>query len=215
MSAIERLYQDFAVVNLQVKHRFGGIVQALMGASHASSAVPDARSEGVHYPDTDFLDRATGSQCFMHRHDSARRDSLHIHFFYRWQPKSLALDHAITTHLVALDLSLEGEPLGWFLVNQWVVGDFWQEAKKTLDMAKKWRISAHDTQSSDFLPDALIANWLNLVLAMAVKTSLPEILEERDQRIDEILSHSPNRKILTDRRIEIMGYRPFMIPQRG
>ena len=209
MTASAKAYRQFAESDYRLRERFGSIIHAFMNIPLNTSRKAISKNEEDHYPPNDYIDEQSGAQCFMHRHASGQRDSLHIHFFKRWQPPHIELNQQITTHIAALDLSLTGEPLGWFLVNQWVVGDYWQEAKKTLKFAKEWRIDDGNSKQDSYLPNKLIANWLNTVMSLAVKTSLPELLHERDKRIDRALSLNPNRQILLDKRIEVMGYSRF------
>ncbi|MDE1892497.1 MAG: hypothetical protein KGI88_07265 [Betaproteobacteria bacterium] len=207
MTTISSHYQRFRIADNNLREQYGSIINAFVNASNGTFKSRIAKDEKRHYPPSDFIDEVSGAQCFMHRHDSGRLDTLHIHFFYRWQPQNLALDQTITTHLAALDVSLKGEPIGWFLVNQWVVGDYWQNARKTKQFASQWRMGS--SNKNRHLPNQLVANWLNAVLKLGLSSTIPKLLAARDERIDRTLSINPRRQILTDKRIENMGYLPF------
>ena len=105
--------------------------------------------EERHFPEDDFIDSLTGAQYFLHRHLSAEvGESTHIHIFKRWSSENLHSQglESVTTHLAALALDSTGQPDYWFVVNQWVVGDYWLPAEDTIKLFRGWTFSKTECQ---------------------------------------------------------------------
>ena len=177
------------------------------GAKLKDKKIP--KDEVLHFPSDDVIDSQSGCQYFLHRHSSEYADdSLHIHFFKRWRPPelNLAVDDTIPTHLAALELSPEGEPLGWFTVNQWVVGDYWQTADGTIALFQDWAISRPDEGRGDLM-NPICHEWLMALMQLHLHGTIKALLEERDYKLDAMVDHNPNKNVLEDRTVEIFGYK--------
>ena len=167
------------------------------------------KDETLHFPQDDVTDSQTGCQYFLHRHSSEYADdSLHIHFFRRWSPPELNLanDDTIATHLAALELSPVGEPLGWFTVNQWVVGDYWQTAEGTVALFEDWMINQPDVGRGDLM-NPICHEWLLALMHLHLHEIISDLLEERDKKLDAMVDQNPNKNVLEDRTIEVFGFK--------
>lgn len=167
------------------------------------------KDEALHFPVDDVIDSQSGCQYFLHRHSSDHAEnSLHIHFFKRWRPPelNLAIDDTIPTHLAALELGPEGEPLGWFTVNQWVVGDYWQTAEGTIALFQDWVISQPDEGRGDLM-NPICHEWLVALMQLHLHGTIADLLEERDQKLDVMVDQNPNQNVLEDRSIEVFGFK--------
>lgn len=167
------------------------------------------KDEVLHFPVDDVIDSQSGCQYFLHRHSSEYADdSLHIHFFRRWSPPELNLadGDTIPTHLAALELSPDGEPLGWFTVNQWVVGDYWQTAEGTVALFEDWMINQPDEGRGDLM-NPICHEWLVALMQLHLHGTIADLLEERDQKLDVMVDQNPNINVLEDRSIEVFGFK--------
>ena len=177
------------------------------GANLKDKKIP--KDAALHFPRDDVIDSVTGCQYFLHRHSSEYADdSLHIHFFRRWSPPELNLsyDDTIATHLAALELSPEGEPLGWFTVNQWVVGDYWQTAEETIALFENWVISNPDAGRGDSM-NPICHEWLLALMHLHLYDTISHLLGERDQKLDAMVDQNPNKNVLEDRTTEVFGFK--------
>lgn len=161
--------------------------------------------EEKHFPENDFIDRSTGAQYFLHRHTSAEvGETTHIHIFKRWSSKDLkavGLDSAIT-HLAALALDSSGRPDYWFVVNQWVVGDYWLSADETVNLFVDWKFSKAASLKSPRYRHW--HEWIAGLVASHLNTSIREVLVERDQILDQMIDEKPGENVLEDRSIEVI-----------
>jgi hypothetical protein len=164
--------------------------------------------EARHFPEDDVFDPATGSQYFLHRHAAGHAPaSVHIHFFQRWTPPELQLQGSktITTHLAALELNALGQPQAWFVVNQWVVGDYWQPADDTIRLFRDWKITTPDEGRGKDIPK-LCHQWLSAYLKLNLVSIIYPLLRERDKVLDKLIDAYPGENVLEDRTHEVLGY---------
>ncbi len=164
--------------------------------------------EARHFPADDVFDPDTGSQYFLHRHAAGHAPaSIHIHFFQRWTPPELQLQGSttITTHLAALELNAIGQPHAWFIVNQWVVGDYWQPADDTIRLFSDWKITAPDEGRGKDIPE-LCHQWLAAYLKLNLVSIIYPLLRERDEILDKLIDAFPGKNVLEDRTHEVFGY---------
>ncbi len=174
--------------------------------SEQRSAIPV--DEARHFPEDDVVDPATGSQYFLHRHATGHSPaSVHIHFFQRWRPAELRLQEpeTITTHLAALELNSLGQPHAWFVVNQWVVGDYWRPADDTVRLFSDWRITAPGEGRGKDIPE-LCHQWLSAYLKLSLASIIYPLLRGRDEILDKLIDASPEVNVLEDRAYEVLGY---------
>lgn len=203
----EMLKKDFWDLDRQLKFDGINIIDELLKNSNYSiDNLPS--NENIHFPNEDVFDEQSGSQYFLHRHGSdLEKDSLHIHFFQRWRPVELNLPigETVTTHLAALDLDIAGNPLGWFTVNQWVVGDYWQPAEETINLFKNWRISRAVEGRGD-LVNTKCNDWLAHCMNLYLSNVIFKLLNDRDCALDAMVDRNPNVNVLDNREVEVFGY---------
>jgi len=161
--------------------------------------------EDRHFPKDDFIDRLTGAQYFLHRHLSAEvGDTTHIHIFKRWsseQTRAVGLDSTIT-HLAALALDAKGQPDHWFVVNQWVVGDYWLSADETVDLFRGWAFSKGSNLKNPRY--RYWHEWLANLVAANLDQTIHGLLRQRDQILDRMVDANPGVNVLEDRSIEVI-----------
>lgn len=206
-TAQQILLNRFQEVDRKLKKASINLVEEIVGRDKYSiNTIP--KNEHEHFPSDDVIDVNTGSQYFLHRHSSDKIDDfIHIHFFRRWVPVELNLpeDKDIATHLVALELDLNGRPLRWIAVNQWVVGDYWQPAEETINLFNEWEIKCPEVARGDKI-NPLCHEWLALYMKLNLNTKIKKLLLARDEKLDELVNLNPNVNVLEDQGIEIFAY---------
>lgn len=202
----QTLVNRFQEVDQQLKKLSINLVEELVGRNKFSfSNIP--KDEHAHFPSDDVMDVETGSQYFLHRHSSDKiDDSIHVHFFRRWVPAELGLpeNKDIATHLIALELDISGNPLRWIVVNQWVVGDYWQPAEETINLFRDWGIKNPEKGRGDKI-NPICHEWLELYMKLNLDTKIKALLMERDVRLDALVDLNPDLNVLEDQSIEIFG----------
>ncbi len=201
------LIESFIELDSAMKASSLNLVDALTGIP---SAYPGKLpvDEARHFPEDDVFDSSTGSQYFLHRHAAGNAlDSVHIHFFQRWAPAELNLPNSqtISTHLAALELDALGEPHAWFVVNQWVVGDYWQSADETIRLFSDWKIATPEEDRGNEIPE-LCHQWLSAYLKLNLASTIYPLLRERDDVLDKLIDAFPGVNVLEGRAHEVLGY---------
>jgi hypothetical protein len=201
------LIESFIELDSAMKASSVNLVEALTGFPrlHQNTIPVD---ETRHFPDDDVFDPGTGSQYFLHRHAAGIAPaSVHLHFFQRWTPPELNLpgSETISTHLAALELNALGEPHAWFVVNQWVVGDYWQPADDTIRLFSDWKILTPDDGRGKDIPE-LCHQWLSAYLKLSLASIIYPLLRERDDVLDKLIDAFPGVNVLEDRAHEVLGY---------
>lgn len=161
--------------------------------------------EERHFPEDDFIDLVTGAQYFLHRHLSAEVGiTTHIHIFKRWSSKELDLLglESVTTHLAALALDSSGQPDYWFVVNQWVVGDYWLPAEETIELFRGWSFSKAERQKNTKY--GFWHEWVANQVNKSLETDIFSLLNERDLILDQLVDTKPGENVLEDRSIEVI-----------
>ncbi len=202
------LITSFLDIDSELKASAIHLIDALTNQPSAlRSEIPV--DEMRHFPDDDVFDSTTGAQYFLHRHAAGQAPpSVHIHFFQRWAPTELALNEAdtITTHLAALELNDSGDPQAWFVVNQWVVGDYWQPAEDTIRLFSDWKINAADEGRGSDVPE-ICHRWLAAYLRLNLMETIYPLLNERDELLDKLIDAQPGTNVLDERSHEVLSYR--------
>jgi len=149
---------------------------------------------GRRYPQESLLLMGDRWRCFYHCHDSPAKspeEHGHFHFFAacgdgtvrRW------------THVAALSMDQQGQPLCWFTVNRWVTDGPWVAAQ-ALGGLLHWQ------QVGEKIP--LLQRWLSLAAQFYAGTIL-DLLSQRDHKLMEIKPASPQADILEDRKIYLLS----------
>jgi len=161
--------------------------------------------EERHFPEDDFIDSLTGAQYFLHRHLSAEvGESTHIHIFKRWSSADLHSQglESVTTHLAALALDSTGQPDYWFVVDQWVVGDYWLPAEDTIKLFRGWTFSETECQKKPNY--GYWHEWIANEVNKSLETEIFSLLNERDRILDQLVDSKPGENVLEDRSIEVI-----------
>ncbi|MFN3766176.1 MAG: DUF6969 family protein [Aliihoeflea sp.] len=144
-----------------------------------------------HYPPGDVFDPVSGAQWFYHCHPAEEGASEHGHFHCFLRPDGV--DGPIH-HLAAIGVDPFGKLLRIFTVNQWVVGDDWLDADRTIPLARRF-----DMQMPR--PSYLVNRWLTAVFA-AYEDEIAKLIAERDR---VLAGHTPPPGIAAreDRALEV------------
>lgn len=140
--------------------------------------------QGDKYPQAALAFGDDDWRSYYHSHpvaDADVREHGHFHLFTRkgngW------------THLAALAMDLEGQPLRWVITNRWVTGSDWRDRNSLLASINALVPSEE--------PDVL-RQWLVSLLKL-YRTELGDLLEARDARITGLLQGRSIDKVLDDR----------------
>ncbi len=160
-----------------------------MGAHHSNPVLELLRDlptfvQGGKYPQPALAFGKDGWRSYYHSHsvaDADFREHGHFHLFTRkgqgW------------THLAALAMDLEGQPLCWIITNRWVTGSDWGDRNSLL--------AAIDALDPSEEPDVL-RRWLASLLKL-YQTDLGDLLDARDARIAGLLQKCSKDEVLDDR----------------
>lgn len=127
-------------------------------------------------------------RAYYHCHSAPNKSANehgHFHIFSKLRND----DHnsEIWSHVVALAMDDEGQPISWFTVNHWVTGAAWKNSNELIT-------------SLDDLPNTnnliLTEQWL-IVMLKFYNSALKELLRDRDTRINQFNSES-EKEVLTN-----------------
>ena len=187
--------QDFLVkladqIQYFADHQTNPVLEVLAGE------VPSA---GKKYPQHELHFDNDSWRGFYHCHDSPGKDKAehgHFHLFTRVSPAGA--NEQAWSHIVALSMDYDGQPIAWFTVNQWVTSGAWEDAGSLCDRIEPVSISGSLTPTEQ---------WL-LAMVGTYRQSIVRLLYERDQALIEINEDGPDNAILQDREIYQLSYRP-------
>ena len=115
----------------------------------------------------------------------------HFHLFYRVDETG---DSAVDwSHVAALSMNAEGQPVRWFTVNNWVTGDRWVEASGLVD---RIRFSTDG--------DRPVSRWLACMTGFYHATII-DLLLARDQVLDVARNGESLSNALLDRNIYFLS----------
>ncbi len=175
--------------------RAGGILSVV--AAH-----PAPLTEWQHYPPGEVYDPQTHAQYFYHAHPPSQRsphEHGHFHTFLRAEgmpagvaplilpeiavasaptasPQAPPLKHGRrdeVSHLVAIALDPEGEPIRVFTTNRWVTGETWYRADDVIKMLDRFKFCAIDRS-------ALLNDWLDAIVTL-FRPQIEWLLHRRDE----------------------------------
>ncbi|MCR6634292.1 hypothetical protein [Devosia sp.] len=122
-----------------------------------------------HYPAGDVFDPASNAQWFYHCHPASEGSAEHGHFHCFLRPDG---PEGAIHHLIAIGVDANGRLLRLFTVNQWVVGDDWADADRTIDL-----ITRFDMQMPS--PSYLVNRWLTAIF-VAYESEIADLIRARD-----------------------------------
>ena len=147
--------------------------------------------QGRKYPQPPLAFGAGRWRAYYHSHPLAgcpAQEHGHFHLF-------VLGDHSrgvpVWTHLAALAMDREGQPLRWFATNRWVTGGAWGE--------RDWLVHALDALAPDEEPETL-QRWL-AAMAQLYRPELAELLEQRDAQLARARGGRAADELLGDRRL--------------
>jgi hypothetical protein len=194
--------------------RGSSVVREVLGTS---ATVDDWR----HYPAGDGYDAVSHAQYFYHRHhaDEAGEHG-HFHLFLRAEgmPEGtlpLLLPEAAianlptppqaapakrgardeVSHLIAIAVDRDGEPVRLFTTNRWVTGETWYRADDVIRMLDRFALDAAEP-----------AHPVNAWLVAMVRLYQPEIamlLRERDRTVMDPRRQRRRIDVFEDPRVEV------------
>jgi hypothetical protein len=161
-----------------------------------------AISEWRHYPEGEVYDPKSHAQYFYHVHPvggRAIREHGHFHTFLRAEgmpagvaplllpevavadaptPQAPPLRRGIreeVSHLVAIAVEAQGEPIRLFTTNRWVTGETWYPACDVISMLDRFVVTEVD-------PSETLNRWLGAVIRL-FRPQIAELLRLRDQTV--------------------------------
>ena len=144
-----------------------------------------------HYPPGDVFDPASNAQWFYHCHPSTEGSAEHGHFHCFLRPEG---PDGPIHHLIAIGVDADGRLLRLFTVNQWVVGDDWADADKTIALVERF-----DMQMPS--PSYLVNRWLTAIF-VAYGSEIATLIHARDKLLAD---HVPpaGTAVREDRALEV------------
>jgi hypothetical protein len=156
-----------------------------------------------HYPKGEVYDPASHAQYFYHVHPAhirLPREHGHFHTFLRAEgmpagvvplvlPETAVAEVAPSpqgaplkrgardevSHLVAISLDAEGEPIRLFTTNRWVTGETWYRAGDVIAMLDRFAIATTN-------PAAVRDRWLVAVMQL-FRPQIAALLRQRDETV--------------------------------
>lgn len=207
------------VVVAECRRAFAAQSGGILGAITA-----DGRSfaDWQHYPVGEVYDPHSHAQYFYHAHPAAQRgvrEHGHFHTFLRadGMPAGVAplvlpeaavangpppaqaapLKHGLrdeVSHLVAIALDGQGEPIRLFTTNRWVTGETWYRADDVICMLDRFTLAGADGP-------VLLNRWIGAMVAL-FRPQVAALLRLRDETV---MSWRRRRRtnIFEDTRLEV------------
>lgn len=168
-----------------------------------------------HYPAGDVYDWNSHSQYYYHAHPPDRRANVwglehgHFHTFLRaagMPPGARPADvvgndrvaaNEALSHLIAISMNREGQPLRLFTTNRWVTSEQWYEAAMVIGMLDRFEID----QS---VPSRAINDWITNLLRL-FRPQIEELLRRRDAALTDWQARFPkdDASAFDDRDLEV------------
>ena len=176
-----------------------------------------------HYPAGEVYDPLTHAQYFYHAHPPADRlvgEHGHFHIFLRAEgmppgvaplvlpetavaadtrlpPQAAPLKHGVreeVSHLVAIALDPDGEPIRLFTTNRWVTGETWYRADDVIRMLDRFTIG-------EVAGPVILNRWLGSMLVL-FRPQIVALLRLRDRTVME-WRRRRRSNVFEDNRLEI------------
>lgn len=163
---------------------------------------------GDRYPHDESYDEETQSSYFYHSHRSHEHGHFHIYFSNEEvlkQFKPIAQwdsTNKSTTHLVAISMHPNGDPIEIFLPNHWVTKDEWFKAEEMMTMVDLFEIK-HP------YPSWPSNQWVNQMFKL-FRPQIEQAFLERDRLIQE--SEQPLEQLIKNKKREILTSVSISIP---
>jgi len=197
---IERMASAAAVIadcRRDLAARECNIVSEVMGGEGAIT-------EWRHYPDGEVYDPKSHAQYFYHTHPASGRpvrEHGHFHTFLRAEgmpagaaplilpeiavadvpalpPQASPLKRSArdeVSHLVAIAVDPQGEPIRLFATNRWVTGETWYSADDVIRMLDRFAIAGVE-------PSETLNRWIGAMLRL-FRPQIAALLRMRDETV--------------------------------
>ena len=164
---------------------------------------------GDRYPFDESFDEETKSTYFYHSHRPKEHGHFHVYFsdetiMDQYEPLSAWDRDNKNTHLVAISMHPDGEPIGLFVPNQWITKDQWYKSESMLKMIDHFAIN-HP------YPSWPSNQWINHILVL-FRPQIKEVLEKRDQFIAS--SGEPIDSLVKNKKIDAISSVSLSIPDQ-
>ena len=157
------------------------------------------------YPETALGFGNDQWRVFYHCHDSVEQhgdEHGHFHFFTR-SPTDQNNETA-WSHLVALSVDGMGQPLQWFMVNQWVTASEW--------FLNEWLEDAFSGLSKSN-EEHLLQRWFQSMLCL-YRDEITYLLRLRDKNFAFLCNKSDLKSCLQDRDIYMLAVEPIALIEK-
>ncbi len=158
---------------------------------------------GEHYPAAGALTFAGQPwRAYYHAHggDGAGCGHEHGHFHVF----AGGADHVGASHVAALALDQDGQPVRWFAVNRWVTGGVWRPAAE-LNVYME-AIAANAAMST-------AERWLAAMVRI-YRSELTDMLDECDRRLEQLRMECHDCDVHEDRGVYTLAERPVRLLER-
>lgn len=121
----------------------------------------------------------------------------HFHVFHK-------VNENDWTHVTALSIDSQGQAQKWFVTNRWVTDETWQEASK---------FDAFFQNEPEMKALLLVERWLYAMM-MLYQNEIRELLEQRDQQVNQIANGSSLNEVLEDRNYYILAEEGIQLQEK-
>lgn len=155
---------------------------------------------GERYPHDESVDRETKSSYFYHSHRPKEHGHFHIYYsnklvMEKFKPITTWDKKHPNTHLVAISMHPNGDPIGFFIPNHWITKDDWYVHEDMKEMFSQFRIN-HP------YPSWPSNQWVSEMLKL-FRPQIEHILKKRDEMLFN--SDKPLDKIIKNKRLDVLA----------
>jgi len=160
--------------------------------------VPDF-IQGQKYPQPALAFAGGRCRTYYHSHPlTGVEPAEHGHFHLFVQHDDAVSDPA-WTHLAALAMDRDGQPLRWFATNRWVTGGPWGEHERLLSAVDALAPASEQ---------GILPQWLAAMMQL-YRTELDALLCSRDAQLVRRLAACPAEQVLADRSLYELAQSPI------
>ncbi|MBY0574753.1 MAG: hypothetical protein K2P84_13830 [Undibacterium sp.] len=178
------------------------VVQAMIGAAPFV--------EWEHYPENDVRDEKRASQYFYHAHPGRRRPFVehgHFHLFVHAEELGLRKKDAgfspAPAHVIAVSMTAQGIPSGFFTVNRWVTKGTWLSLPECTMALDTFEVKGRSGNGH-------IHRFLKSLITL-YRPHILALIKERDRIMEKLCRERDRRSVFADRSIEVLNYCPIAL----
>jgi hypothetical protein len=212
---------DAAAIIADCRERLAADGRSILGELAPGA---DRLDDWCHYPQGEVYDPTSHAQYFYHVHPADRRmprEHGHFHTFLRAEGMPLGVVPLVlpetavaavasppqgaplkrgareeVSHLVAISLDAQGEPIRLFTTNRWVTGETWYRAGDVIAMLDRFAIASSD-------PAPVSDRWLVAVIQL-FRPQIAALLRQRDEAV-MARRRRQRASVFEDPRLEIIS----------